>query len=104
MKKLQKSMALILALALSFALMVPAMAVDERYQVLECPQCITGAVRVTEKREYAHDETFPCRHGHEGAVDYYAAYKHTFRFKCESCTYDVTNETIEHEFKACGGR
>lgn len=100
MKKRKIFISLLVCAVLIFSMTVPAFAVTPRGPLLRCPDCNAGTVYETTSRRYAHDELFPCRHGHEG-YDLFSVYEIIYRGQCNNCSYGWEKETAEHVFVDC---
>ena len=97
-RKIVISMVVCFALIISMA--IPAFASSARGPLMRCPDCHAGTVYETTSRRYAHDELFPCSHGHDG-YDLFSVYEIIYREECDACGYIWETETAEHVFKFC---
>lgn len=100
MKALMRLVTCIICMAMLFSLTMPALAVEERAAVRQCPNCSTGTATQHTTRVYQHDETFNCSHGGSGK-DTYAVYEVTIIESCNSCSYRYSYSYEDHVLKYC---
>lgn len=74
-KKTKNAVSFLIAIVFGFSLISSVSASEARMPFVKCPSC-GGMAFETRTRTYAHDETFPCKHGKSG-VDYYHAIRST---------------------------
>lgn len=70
---------------------IGAVAVEPRYNVVDCPSCGEGVMVSNSYTVYDHTEDVPCSHGKQGN-DSYVVYKVVEESVCNYCGYTETDK------------